>query len=88
VNTIHSMIMDDWRVFAKKIAETLAISWERVGCTINEILDIWKLSYKLVPIHLNALGSMIASMFHKPFWTNFGGDPVKFFNCLITMDKT
>jgi transposase len=32
VDAIHSMILDDGRIFAKKIAETLVISRERVGC--------------------------------------------------------
>jgi hypothetical protein len=40
VDAIHSMIMDDQRISAKKIVGTLAISYERVGYIIHEILDI------------------------------------------------
>jgi hypothetical protein len=31
LDAIHFMIQDTWRMSAKKIAETLAMSWERVG---------------------------------------------------------
>jgi hypothetical protein len=31
VDAIHSMTLDNQRIFTKKIAETLAISQERVG---------------------------------------------------------
>jgi hypothetical protein len=45
VNAIHSMILDYRKMSAKKIAETLAISGERIGYTsiIHEILDMRKL---------------------------------------------
>jgi hypothetical protein len=41
-------------VSAKDIAETLAISRERVGYILHEILDMRKLSAKWVPKCLNA----------------------------------
>jgi transposase len=46
VDAIHSMILDDRRISGRKIAETLAISRERVGCIIYEILDMRKLAAK------------------------------------------
>jgi transposase len=54
VVTVHSMILDDRKISAKKIAETLMISRERVGYIIHEILDMRKLSVKCVPKCLNA----------------------------------
>jgi hypothetical protein len=54
VDTIRSMILDDRRVSAKKIAEALAISQERVGYIFKEISDMRKLSAKWVPKCLNA----------------------------------
>jgi hypothetical protein len=54
VDAIYSMILDDWRIFTKKKAETLAISRERVGYIIHEILDMRQLSAKWVPKCLNA----------------------------------
>jgi transposase len=37
VDAIHCMILDDRRISAKKIIETLAISRERIGYIIHEI---------------------------------------------------
>jgi predicted regulator of amino acid metabolism with ACT domain len=39
MDAIHSMILDDRIISAKKIAENLAISRERVGYIIHWILD-------------------------------------------------
>jgi predicted HTH transcriptional regulator len=55
VDAIHSMILDDRRISAKKIAEPPAISRERVGYIIHEVLDMRKLSAKRVPKCLNAV---------------------------------
>jgi hypothetical protein len=46
VDAIHSMILDDRRISVKMIAETLAISQERVNYIIHEIFGIRKLSDK------------------------------------------
>jgi hypothetical protein len=54
VDAIHSMILNDRRISAKKIAETLAISLGQVGYIIHEFLDMRKLSAKWVPKCLNA----------------------------------
>jgi hypothetical protein len=43
MDAIYSMILDDRRISAKKTAETLAISQERVYY-IHEVLDMRKLS--------------------------------------------
>jgi hypothetical protein len=43
MDAIHSMILDNLRISAKKTAETLATSQERVGYIIQEILDMRKL---------------------------------------------
>jgi hypothetical protein len=49
VDANHSMILDGRRIFAKMIAQTRAISEERMGYIIHEILDMRKLSAKWVP---------------------------------------
>jgi hypothetical protein len=43
VDAIHSVILEDRRISTKKIPKTQAISWERVGFIIHEILDMGKL---------------------------------------------
>jgi hypothetical protein len=54
VDAVRSMILDDRRVSAKKIAEALARSQERIGYIFREISDTRKLSAKWVPKCLNA----------------------------------
>jgi hypothetical protein len=54
VDAIQSMILDDRRISAKKIAGNLVISQERVRYIIHELLDIRKLSAKWVPKCLHA----------------------------------
>jgi hypothetical protein len=46
VDVIHSMILDDSRISTKNIGKTMAITQERVGYIIPEILDMRKLSAK------------------------------------------
>ncbi|XP_014777432.1 uncharacterized protein LOC106874276 [Octopus bimaculoides] len=48
------MILEDRRISATAISETLGISCERVGHNIHNILDVKKLSAKWVPKYLNA----------------------------------
>jgi hypothetical protein len=88
VDTIQSTILDDQRIFTKKIAETLVVSWERVVCIIREILDMRKLSVGLAAKCLNPgqkSNWMLASQaMLDQFWRN----PVEFFNHLITMNWT
>jgi hypothetical protein len=54
MDTIHSMILDNQRISAKKISETLVIYGERVGYITHEILEMRKLSAKWVSKCLNA----------------------------------
>ena len=43
------MILADHRISAKERADTLEISWECVGFTTHDVLDVMKLSAKWVP---------------------------------------
>jgi hypothetical protein len=43
VDAIHSLTLDDRRVSAKRIGETLAISQDGVSCVLEETLDMRKL---------------------------------------------
>jgi len=53
IDQIHESIFGDRRISAKSIAEQLGISREWVGSTIQEDLDMRKLSAKWVPKCLN-----------------------------------
>jgi hypothetical protein len=87
---VDAMILDDWRISIKNIlvAETLAISRERVGYIIHVIIDMRKLSAKLVPKCLNADQKRDWVLASQAIFDQFRWDPVGFFNHLITMDKT
>ena len=54
IDQIHELILEDWRILAKSIAEQLGISPEMVESIIHEDLDMHKLSAKWVPKCLNA----------------------------------
>ena len=54
IDQIHELILEEWRIMAKSIAEQLGIPRERVGSIIHEDLDMRKLSAKWVPKCLNA----------------------------------
>jgi hypothetical protein len=88
MDAINSMILDGRRISAKKIAETLAISRERVGCIIHEILDIRKLSAKWVPRCLNADQKHDRMLVSQSILDRFCWDFVGFFNRHVTMDGT
>jgi hypothetical protein len=79
LDAIHSMILDDWRISAKKIAETLAIYQERVGYIIHKkILDMRKLSAKWVPKCLNADQKRDRVLASQAILDPFQQDPVGF----------
>jgi hypothetical protein len=49
VDALHSMVLADHRIAAKKIADILEISLECVGFNVHDVLDITKLSAKWEP---------------------------------------
>jgi hypothetical protein len=73
VNTIYSMILDDRRVSAKNIAETLEICRGRVNYIIQKILKIRKLSSKWFQSVSMLVRSMIECLLHKPLLTDLDG---------------
>jgi hypothetical protein len=88
VDAIYSMILDDRRTSAKKIAGTLPISRERVGYIIHEILNMRKLSAKWVSKYLNAVQKRDRVLVSRSVLDRFWRDPLGFFNRLVTMDET
>lgn len=53
-DAVHVIILEDRRILAKVVVETLGISRQRVGHIIYDILDMRKLSTKWMPKGLNA----------------------------------
>jgi len=48
------MVLDDWRMKVREIAETIGISKEREGYILHEELDMKKLCARWVPLLLTA----------------------------------
>jgi hypothetical protein len=72
VDAIQSMILANQRIFvsAKMIPETLVISKEKVGYSIQKISEMRKLSAKGVPKYHKADQKCDRGLLHKLFWTN------------------
>jgi hypothetical protein len=88
VDSRHSMILGYGRISAKKIANTLVISRERVGYIIQEILDMRRLSAKWVPKYLNACEKRDPVLASQAILDRFRWDPVEFFNSHVTISDT
>ena len=68
INQIHKLILDDYQISAKSIAEQLDISRERIRPIVHEGLDMPKLSAKWVLKCPNVNGASCLSK----FWNLFG----------------
>jgi hypothetical protein len=54
IEQVHDMVLDDWRMKVREIAETIGISKEHVGYILHEELDMKKLCTRWVPRLLTA----------------------------------
>jgi transposase len=54
IEQVHNMILDDWQMKVREIAETIGISKEHVGYILHEELDMKKLCARWVPCLLTA----------------------------------
>ena len=86
VVAIHSMIVADWRISARKIAETLQI--DSGTCRIHHVLDKRKLSSKWVPKCLSADQKRGCVVAPKAILEHFRWNTVGSSARLVTMDKT
>jgi hypothetical protein len=86
VDAIHSMIVADWRISARKIAETLEI--DSATRRIHHVLDKRKLSSKLVPKCLSADQKRDCVVVPNAILVHFRWNMVGFLARLMTMDKT
>jgi hypothetical protein len=86
VDAIHSMIVADWRISARKIAETLEI--DSGTCRIHHVLDKRNLSSKWVPKCLSVDQKRDHVVAPKSILEHFRWNMVGFLALLVTMDKT
>jgi hypothetical protein len=88
VDVIRSMILDDRRIFIKKITKTLEISRERVGHIIYKILDMRKLSAKWVLKYLIAGQKRNRVLASQDILDRFWRDPVRLgFICVCVIQR-
>ena len=83
---IHELILEDYRISAKSIAERLGISREWVGSIIHEDLDMQQLSAKSVPKCLNADQERQRCQSSGQL-LEFFSEPNDFLLRLVTMDE-
>jgi len=72
IDQIHELILEDRQIWAKSIAEHLAILHERVGSIIHEDLYVRKLSAKWVPKCLNTDQKRQRCQSSEEIWNLFG----------------
>jgi hypothetical protein len=82
------MILADWRISAKKIAETLQISRECVGYIVHDVLDMRKLSAKWVPKCLNVDQKRDRVVVSRAILEHFRWNTAGFLARLVTVDET
>jgi len=89
IDQIHVLILEDYGISAKSIAEQLGISCERVGSIIHENLDMRKLSAKSVPKCLTWIKNVNGASRLSNIWNFFGAlQMISWQARLVTMDET
>jgi histone-lysine N-methyltransferase SETMAR len=82
------MVLDDWWMKVREIAETKGISKERVGCILHEESDMKKLCARWVPRLLTADQKRTRMKFSEQCLERFDKNKTDFVRRLITMDET
>jgi histone-lysine N-methyltransferase SETMAR len=88
VDIVHSKILADRRVSAKKIAQALEISRKRVGYIIHDVLDMRKLSAEWVPKCFNANQKRDRVVASRTILEQFRRNTAGFLARLVTTDET
>ena len=88
VDEVHDLILSDRRISAKKVAETLGISRERVSVIIHDHLNMQKLSAKWVPRCLNADEKRKRVESSRLILRHFQQSSDSFLSRIVTVDET
>lgn len=88
VTKIHDLVLADRRLKVCEIAETVAISKDRVGHILHENLGMRKLSARWVPRLLTADNKRIRVTTSEQCLTLFKRNPKKFFRHFVTVNET
>jgi len=82
------MVLDDWRMKVRTIAETIGISKERVGYILHEELNMKKLCAKWVPRLLTADQKCTRMNISVQCLKRFNKNKTDFVRRFITIDET
>ena len=88
IDQIHELILEDYWISAKSIAEQLGISREWDGSIIHEDFDMRKLFAKWVPKYLNADQKRQRRQSSEQFLEFFRRNSNDFLSRLVTIDET
>jgi histone-lysine N-methyltransferase SETMAR len=88
IEQVHDMVLDDWWMTVREIAETIGISKERVEYILHEELDMKKLCARWVPRLLTADQKCTRTKISEKCLEHFNKNKTDFVHLFITMDET
>jgi hypothetical protein len=86
IEKVHSMVLDDWRIKVREIAETIGISKERVAYILHEELDMKKFCVRCLMHLLTAAQERTRMKISEQCLQRFNKNKTDFVRKLITMD--
>jgi transposase len=88
IDQVHDMVLDDWRMKEREIAETIGISKECVGYILHEELDMKKLCVRWVLQLLTADQKRTPMEISEQCLEHFNKNKTDSVHRFITMDET
>jgi histone-lysine N-methyltransferase SETMAR len=88
IEQVHDMVLDDWWMTVREIAETIGISKERVGYILHEELDMKKLCARWVPRLLTVDQKCTRMKISEQCLERSNKNKTDFVRLFITMDET
>jgi histone-lysine N-methyltransferase SETMAR len=88
IEQVHDMVLDDWRMKVREVAEAIGISKECAGYILHEELDMKKLCARWVPHWLTAVQKRIRMKISEQCLERFNKNKTDFVRRFITVDET
>ena len=88
IEQVHDMILDDWRVKVREIADPVGVSKEHEGYILHEELDMKKLCARWVPCLFTADQKHTCMKISEQCLEHFKKNKTDFVHQFIAMDET
>ena len=88
IEQVHDMVLDDWWMTVREIAETIGISKERVGYILHEELDMKTLCARWVPRLLTVDQKCTCMKISEQCLERSNKNKTDFVRLFISMDET